>query len=337
MNTEKLLPIFSAISNVRIGVIGDFAVDVYYNLNKDTGELSVETGKPVHYGSSITTHLGSASNVVNNLHAIGVRDVFVFGFIGDDIFGRELTYLLQQIGVHTDFLKTVMGAWDTCAYIKPMIGNEEDNRLDFGSTNVPTRENQDDVLNTLAAKINDLDVVIINQQFINPLINERGIEILNDLIAKNPQCKFFADLRQNGEKLRGVVLKVNAGEVARILGGSPFSEDDTDLCIKKAKQAQQLIHSPLLMTRGAHGMIYVDDEKTYTVPGIPLSGEIDSVGAGDTCISAFSSAAGSGAEIFDAMQIANMAAAVTVKKLRQTGTASPEEIEAINRKITGEQ
>ncbi|NOY58660.1 MAG: carbohydrate kinase, partial [Calditrichaeota bacterium] len=107
----------------------------------------------------------------------------------------------------------------------------------------------------------------------------------------------------------------------------------TDVCIEKAKQAQQLIRSPLLMTRGAHGMIYIDEDKTLTVPGIPLSGEIDSVGAGDTCISAFSSAAGSSADILDAMQIANMAAAVTVKKLRQTGTASPEEIMALNAAI----
>lgn len=332
MTREKLLSILSSISDVRVGVIGDFALDVYFDLNKNTGEVSVETGKPVYHGSNITTHLGSASNVVANLHDLGVKDIYVFGFKGDDIFGRELTYLLHRIHVHTDYLKMIKDRWDTCAYLKPMVGEEEDNRLDFGSNNVPTEEEQNEVIGTLEDKIEELDVVIINQQFINPLINERGIALLNEIIARHPECKFFADLRKNGEKLRGAVLKVNASEVARILN-TRFDENDLQACFDNAKKVQQIINSPLLMTRGEHGMIYVDADTSLSVPGIKLTGEIDTVGAGDTCISAFSASVGSGADIQDAMHIANLAAAVTVKKLRQTGTARPEEIEKLNRSI----
>jgi sugar/nucleoside kinase (ribokinase family) len=71
------------------------------------------------------------------------------------------------------------------------------------------------------------------------------------------------------------------------------------------------------------------------VPGIRLSAELDTVGAGDSVISAFSvsisAAARTGAStaVEDALRIANAAAAVTVQKRRQTGTASPEEILAV--------
>jgi len=52
------------------------------------------------------------------------------------------------------------------------------------------------------------------------------------------------------------------------------------------------------------------------------------VGAGDTFLSAFCAAAATGCGIGQAAAFANLASGVTVKKIHQTGTATPEEIRA---------
>jgi len=62
------------------------------------------------------------------------------------------------------------------------------------------------------------------------------------------------------------------------------------------------------------------------VSGLQLSGPTDSVGAGDTFCSALMACISIGADLASAAFIANIAAAVTVQKLFQTGTATRQEI-----------
>ena len=52
-------------------------------------------------------------------------------------------------------------------------------------------------------------------------------------------------------------------------------------------------------------------------------------GAGDTSLSAFSAAIAAKTELKAAAQFAGLASGVTVRKIGVTGTASPEEIEAL--------
>jgi bifunctional ADP-heptose synthase (sugar kinase/adenylyltransferase) len=73
-------------------------------------------------------------------------------------------------------------------------------------------------------------------------------------------------------------------------------------------------------------MLYLDDHEMQAVDGLPLRGELDTVGAGDTVVATWAACVGAGASPAEAVQIANMAAAVTVQKINQTGTASLPEI-----------
>ena len=62
------------------------------------------------------------------------------------------------------------------------------------------------------------------------------------------------------------------------------------------------------------------------VPSVAVSGPTDPTGAGDTVVAALSAALVAGASLIEGAEIGNLAARVTVQKLGQTGTASPEEI-----------
>src|SRR6218665_1319633 len=132
---SEIEDVFKKISTLHVGVIGDFAVDFYYDINQQTVEYSVETNKEVFWASKPHSSLGAAGNVVNNLSALGVKNIQVFGCIGRDIFGREMQSLFHEIGANTQHLKILTTDWDTCTYTKPMAKDGESNRLDFGTNN----------------------------------------------------------------------------------------------------------------------------------------------------------------------------------------------------------
>lgn len=325
MNLTDFNPIFSSLTQSKIGVIGDFAVDTYYELNKATGEISLETGKAVHRAGKIRTSLGGGGNIVHNLKALGVGTVYAFCLVGDDLFGREMLRLLQQLDANTDHIEQVPGL-DTCAYVKPMMGKEEDCRIDFGTCNEDFEKGRAAIKTAVEKAIKNLDVLIINRQLPFPLIGKNEISWLNKLAEENPHCQFFADMRSGGEQLQGITLKVNTEEAGHILQQPAIDKQNTDECIIQAKALAGRTQSAILMTRGENGMIYVKNNTVEKVDGVWVTGEVDTVGAGDTAVSAFAACLGTQTPIAAALEMANLAAAVTVKKLFQTGTASLQEI-----------
>lgn len=326
---DSLATLFQNISTLRVGVIGDFAVDVYYPIEKDTGERSLETGKIVHRAGAIRTYLGAAGNVVNNFRALGVEKIRVFGLRAEDLWGRELLHLLHRQQVDTSGLLVQPTRWQSCAYVKPMMGKEEDHRLDFGSYNETDPAMLQQILEGVEAALPDLDLLLINQQFVKPLLNPDAVAQLNQLSQQFPQCRFVADMRNLGQHARHITLKVNTAETARVLGIPAFDERHTEACIAHASALHQQLQAPVLLTRGEYGMLYCDDTHVQTISGIWHDGEIDSVGAGDTAISTVASCMAVNAELSECLTVANAAAAVTVRKLYQTGTATPQEIDSL--------
>lgn len=326
LQPTKIKQIFQKISNLRIGVIGDFAVDFYYAINQQTQEFSVETGKEVFWGTQPKTSLGAAGNVANNLAALGIKNIQVFGCVGNDIFGREMIDLFQSINVDTTYLKSPSSGWDTCTYTKPMSKNGEENRLDFGTHNVLSEEVFKQILLDLESALPNLNVLIINQQFPNPLLTPQRIQELNAVLAKFPHCLYVADLRAYGLHIKNIILKVNTKELARLVEIPVIEEADEMACITYGQSLLKQIGGSLVVTRGEHGILYISSDETESIKALKLNTALDTVGAGDTVVAAFSASRGTGASIKESLEIANLAAAITVQKLHQTGTATLEEI-----------
>lgn len=327
MQIDELKPIFEKISQLRVAVIGDFAVDFYFDLQKDTSEYSLETRQEVWWGGKPRTSLGAAGNVVQNLMALGVGKISAFGAIGNDVFGRELIFLLEENEVDTTGIVRLRTGWNTCAYTKPIQEGQEQNRLDFGIYNTIQNDDFGRIMDKLGAKMSELDVLIINQQFAAPLLTAARIPSLNALIAQYPKVYVLADMRTFGLGLRGVTLKVNTAELARMLALEDYENWTTDDCISHGKRLAGMTEGPILITRAELGMLHIDGQTVHQCPALALSGPIDPVGAGDTIVAACSACMGGGTTIPIALKLANLAAAVTVQKFQQTGTASPEEIE----------
>ena len=331
MTSSDITAVFDRMTTLNVGVIGDFAIDLYYSLDTETGERSLETGQAVFWGSRPRASLGAAGNVVQNLTAFGIQTINVLGCIGDDLYGREMRSLFELQGVNTQHLVAVTDGWDTCVYTKPMRGGQESNRIDFGTHNQLSDPLFADLLRGLEQVLPGLDVLIINQQFPNPLLTEERVLRLNDLISRFPQVRVVADMRQVGRQVRGAILKVNTAELARFLTVSLPGLPDLNWCVQHGNLLSRQLQGPLLITRGEQGIVYLDGLDVYRIDGLPLTGELDTVGAGDTVVAAFAASIGTGAAPAQALELANLAAAVTVQKLHQTGTATPAEILTLQR------
>ena len=114
----------AALPRTRVTVFGDFCLDAYWLIDRDTSELSVETGLPVHRVRRQRYSLGGAGNVAANLADLGVATVRAVGLIGDDLFGRQMRERLLQQHVDADGLLDTQEDWQTLVYAKPCLGDD---------------------------------------------------------------------------------------------------------------------------------------------------------------------------------------------------------------------
>lgn len=326
MNKIRLKEILTKFKELRVGIIGDFALDLYYQLNENGSENSVETGLQVNNGSNLRSAPGGAGNVLQNIAVHNPKSMHVFGIRGDDLFGRELESYFQKMGANTEGFLIQKEKCTTMAYVKPYIGKKEMNRIDFGLDNQLRQEVQDDVLFRLKEKIQELDVLLINQQFKPSFLNSYSAKILNEIILNNKKLIVVADCREEGHLLKNAILKVNCSELSDMMQIDHIEESDDETCYFYTLKASSAFGVPILLTRGDAGIVFVNEGNYYQDNGIFVLGDIDTVGAGDTSVANFALAGAVGANAVESIQVSNMAAAITIKKMYQTGSASKEEI-----------
>jgi len=327
MNSNRLKEILSQIQKIKIAVIGDFAVDFYFQENTNTSEFSVETGKNVFWGLQPNGFLGGAGNVAKNVSILGAK-AFAFGAIGLDLFGREMQYQCQSLGIDSTHLIPFSDI-DTPTYSKPMWAGVELNRIDFGTQNKQFQAKSYTLMQHLETEIARYDWVVVNEQFQNPLLNKASIKKLQTLINQH-QKSSLADLRNLGSEASDIPLKVNESELAAILKLSPkqLALDETLIAIIKNWVYERNVGA--LVTLGERGLIYASPTEFHWQPGIKSKGEIDTVGAGDMVVAAFSAAKAAGAITSECCEFANLCAHISIHKIGETGAASPEEIEKLN-------
>ena len=71
MDPARLAELVARFASLEIGVLGDFFLDKYLDVDPRLAELSVETGKTAHQVAAIRHSPGAAGTVVCNLAALG--------------------------------------------------------------------------------------------------------------------------------------------------------------------------------------------------------------------------------------------------------------------------
>lgn len=332
LTKKEVREITDNIKKCKIGIIGDFCVDIYWHADMTLSELSRETP---HYPLPVTsevTAMGAGGNVAANLCALCPEKIYAISLVGDDWRGMLLRSLIKKNGISDEYIIETKNRF-TNAYCKPMRHGisttvYEDPRLDFENRAPIDSETEAAVIDNLRAVAGKINVLCVADQFRYGIITDKvRAEIIS--LAKNG-LTVICDSRYNIGRYTDCILKPNEVECWRaVYSNDGFINATEDDFLKAADALAKKNNAEVFCTLGDKGSYVTNGESSHRIGAKKLSGELDICGAGDTSLSAFSLGIAANTPIHKAAALAGLASAVTVKKIGMTGTATAKEIENI--------
>ncbi len=315
-NVAKLLERFR---RTKVLVVGDLMLDefVWGRVNR----ISPEAPVPVVWIQSESLMPGGASNVANNIRALGGH-VQLAGAVGTDRWGTQLLDELEkrQIGT-TAILRSA--SRPTTVKTRVIAHHQQVVRVD--------REQKGALDVTLMARLIDavrkqLDVVdaVIIEDYAKGVITRAMLEAIVPLARQKRKIITVDPKEEHFDLYRGVTaLTPNRAEA----GAAVDRELETEEAVIEAGEQllRQLRSDGILITMGEDGMCLFEPGGQRTRIPTVAQEVFDVAGAGDTVIATFTLALASGATMSEAAMLANYAAGIVVGKLGVAVT-TPEEL-----------
>ena len=332
MNQARLDELLDQFPHLHMLVVGDFFLDRYLIIDRRLSEVSLETGLEAYQVVDIRCSPGAAGTVTSNLRALGVQ-VTALGVIGEDGQGYELKRGLTGRGVDIEPLIDRPNRF-TPTYTKPLVresdGREHEiQRLDIKNrTPLPTEVEEEAIarLRTLVPKV---DAVVVADQ-----VQERNCGVVTDQVRDEigrlalayPDKIFAADSRERIGLFQHVIVKPNRREATLAVRPDWAGEINSELTRESGAELFHRNHKPVFLTMGDQGILLFTEAGCRRIPAVPVSGEIDIVGAGDSVMAGIVSALCSGAEPGEAALLGNLVASITIQQIGTTGTATPAQV-----------
>ena len=336
MDQTRLDELLDRFPYLHVLVVGDFFLDKYLIIDRQFSEVSLETGLEAYQVVDIRHSPGAAGTVTSNLRALGVK-VTALGVIGDDGQGYELRRGLTERGVDVEPLIQRADRF-TPTYTKPMVrekdGREHEiQRLDIKNRSPMPAEVEDLVIGQLRALVPRVDGVILADQVPEAnygVITDRVRAEIGELALCHPEVVFAADSRVRIGLFQHIIVKPNAREATLAVrpdwAGEVNNEPDLELARESGADLFRRNRKPVFLTVGAQGILLFTEAGCEHIPAVPVSGEIDIVGAGDSVMAGIVSALCSGAEPGEAALLGNLVASITIQQIGTTGTATPAQV-----------
>ncbi len=329
MSPERFEAITSKYTRLRVAIVGDFCLDRYLEIDPGRREVSIETGLRVYNVQNVRSQPGGAGTILNNLSALGMRQIFPIGFCGEDGEGYELRRALaDRHGVELDyFFQTPERR--TFTYCKPLVlepgqAPRELNRFDQKNWTATPLTVSTRISQALDSVSSNVDALILLNQVEQPetgVLTRLVLETAANIARIRPELAIVADSRTGFGNFPPVIFKMNADELITFTGikaESSLSEIES----ATQRMAQRNNH-PVFITMAERGIMAASpDGQIHHVATLPVHGPIDIVGAGDAVTANLTIALAAGASLIEALELANAAASVVIHQLGTTGTAS---------------
>jgi rfaE bifunctional protein kinase chain/domain len=328
MDEARLEHLLGRFPEIKILVVGDFFLDKYLDLERRWSETSLETGLEAYQATDVRCSPGVAGTVANNLRALDVG-VVTLGVIGDDGEGYELKRALADQGMDTSPLILHPDRF-TPTYTKPIM-REIDNQVhELNRIDIKNRSPLPDVIQTqlierlgaLAATVSGVVVADQVSEANCGVITDRIRTALSEVARSHPDLIIAADSRERIGLFRNVIIKPNAREALQALSKNIQGDVDRSELESAGAALHRQNERPVFITAGAEGILVFSEGAVQHVPGVPISGPIDIVGAGDSVMAGIVSSLCAGAEPIEAGLVGNLVASITVQQIGTTGTAS---------------
>ena len=272
------------------------------------------TPVPVVRVEQINDRPGGAANVALNIAALGAG-AQLGGYTGDDEMADSLQDMLEGAGVHCGF--TRVEGHPTITKLRVLSRHQQLIRLDFEEAGLSRAGAP--LEDSLPALLPHCGALVLSDYAKGaledpaPLIaaaRAAGLPVLVD-----PKGTDFA--RYRGATL----LTPNLHEFEAVAG--PCASE-SELVERGEKLMAELQLQALLVTRGEHGMTLLrPGEEEFHLPARARE-VFDVTGAGDTVIAVLASAVAAGADLPQAVALANIAASIVVGKIGTATVSGPE-------------
>ena len=327
ISAERLEELLGGFGDLEIGLVGDLFLDRYLDINPTLAETSVETGLEALQVTRVRNSPGALGTIICNLAALGVRRLVPVSVIGDDGEAYDLIKALAALPVDTAHVIRDPSRM-TPTYTKPMKPDargkpQELNRLDLRSREPISPDAERQAIEHLERVFHESDGLIVQDQIteegwgvMNPNVRAR----LKQLAANETGKLVFVDSRAHVARFDFGVLKPNLAECLAAVGRASGGESEAR---EAACELASRTGRTVFCTQGAEGMLVVaPGVEPVEVPGFPVDGPTDIVGAGDAATAGIVTAKLTGASDVEAAELGNLTASITVQKLGTTGTAT---------------
>lgn len=297
----------------RVLVVGDVMLDRYWF--GDVSRISPEAPVPVLKVSRVEERPGGAANVARNIAELGAHCTLL-SVVGADEAGDCLQRLLTVQG-RVDALLHRDESFSTIVKLRAIARQQQLLRIDFETP--PSHEVLQAKLADFRSKLPDCNVVLLSDY------GKGGLTHIAEMIrlARAAGKPVLVDPKGDEyERYRGATLLTPNRSEFREVAGNWKSE--AELTEKAQKLRAGLGLDALLVTRSEEGMSLFREQGVLHEP-TQAREVFDVSGAGDTVIATLAVMLASGADMVEAVRIANRAAGLVVAKLG-TAVVSREEI-----------
>jgi rfaE bifunctional protein kinase chain/domain len=309
---QKLQKIFRNSKNKRIAVIGDVMLDKY--VYGEVSRISPEAPVQVVDIKATEYKLGGAANVANNIKSLEAEPVLI-GMIGDDFEGDHFleTMKRQKLttrGIFKDRTRPTTSKTRVIAHSQHIIRIDSEIKMDIMGRAA------EEMFRFLKTNLSSFESVIL-QDYNKGVLSK---EIIGRIIAlcKSKNKPVYVDPKfDNFFEFKDVtIFKPNRKEIQDALG---VRIDGDDSAFDAGKKLIDVLNCEwLVLTRGEKGMMLFDREKgeivVYNIPTRALK-VADVSGAGDTVISTLAVTLSGGANIKEAIVLANNAAGLVCEEV----------------------
>jgi rfaE bifunctional protein kinase chain/domain len=321
---ERLKKIIGGFSERRIVVVGDAVADRF--LYGEISRVSREAPVLILRHERTETIPGGAANCAVNLASLGAR-VSLIGVVGEDEAGVALLDRLGASGVTVSGLLQSAAA-RTTTKVRILAGQlhstrQQVIRVDYEGEPLSDESLRGELRARLIAEAAQADAVILSD-YNYGVADAEMIEAVREASGRR-NIPVLVDSRFRLSEFSGFTSATpNEDEVEQLLGIDHMGAGGLEAA--GAELRERLGYRALLITRGGHGMLLLEEgAPPLHIEAVGALEAVDGTGAGDTVIAAYTLALASGATFADAARLANHAGGLVVMK-RGTASISRDEL-----------
>ena len=310
----------------KILVIGDLILDEYV-IGKNY-KMSDEAPVPILRVDEFVPKLGGAANVANNIKSLG-GDVILCGAIGESKNGLSagrFIYAMNESKLSTHYI--VQGGMKTTTKSRVMIKNQQVARFDYEDSTIPEKVKKEIIDKLKYLDFSKISLIVVSD-YKKGVISKEIIEFL-----KLSGVKIIIDPKPLDDSLyMGVYcITPNLKEFNLFNNSNLTSNNIEELKVASKEYMKNMSLENIIITLGEKGALCCSD-KSCEIISNHIVDVANTIGAGDTFISALSLKVSEGEDLIKSVKIANMAASIVVSK-KYTGVCTMKEIEKLQEKET---